>query len=253
MYHTYARRATNGSMFWQAGTPHPSVLSCHGGEENDGRLHVEGGRLLDTTDIDKQHQMDALRTRALTCPGCPNRDTRFRVVFGEGDVNAKVMLVGQGPGIVEEQTGRPFAGPSGRLLDQALAEVGLERQKLWLTNVIKCRAVKSEKGRVVDRAPSAAELKACRPWLDGELDIIQPEIIVCIGVPSAKALIDKKFKLSEEHGQVREAPDGTRRTAVFHPAYVLRLRGVDQQAYEQTWRALIADLRTVVTAMQETA
>jgi uracil-DNA glycosylase len=208
---------------------------------------------LETPDIDKQHRMDALRTRALTCPGCPNRDTRFRVVFGEGDVNAKVMLVGQGPGIVEEQTGRPFAGPSGRLLDQALAEVGLERGKLWLTNVIKCRAVKSEKGRVVDRAPSAAELKACRPWLDGELDIIQPEIIVCIGVPSAKALIDKKFRLSEEHGQVREAPDGTRRTAVFHPAYVLRLRGVDQQAYEQTWRALIADLRTVVTAMQETA
>lgn len=214
---------------------------------------MEGGRLLETTDIDKQHQMDALRTQALTCPGCPNRDTRFRVVFGEGDVNAKVMLVGQGPGIVEEQTGRPFAGPSGRLLDQALAEVGLEREKLWLTNVIKCRAVKSEKGRVVDRAPSAAELKACRPWLDGEIHIIQPEIIVCIGVPSAKALIDKKFKLSEEHGQVREAPDGTRRTAVFHPAYVLRLRGVDQQAYEQTWRALIADLRTVVTAMQETA
>lgn len=213
----------------------------------------KGGRLLDTTDIDKQHQMDALRAQALTCPGCPNRDTRFRVVFGEGDVNAKVMLVGQGPGIVEEQTGRPFAGPSGRLLDQALAEVGLEREKLWLTNVIKCRAVKSEKGRVVDRAPSAAELKACRPWLDGELHIIQPEIIVCIGVPSAKALIDKKFKLSEEHGQMREAPDGTRRTAVFHPAYVLRLRGVDQQAYEQTWRALIADLRTVVTAMQETA
>jgi uracil-DNA glycosylase len=208
---------------------------------------------VETAHVNKQHRMDALRTQALTCPGCPNRDTRFRVVFGEGAVNAKMMLVGQGPGIVEEQTGRPFAGPSGRLLDQALAEVGLEREKLWLTNVIKCRAVKTEKGRVVDRAPAAAELKACRPWLDGELDIIQPEIIVCIGVPSAKALIDKKFRLSEEHGQLREHPDGTRRTAVFHPAYVLRLRGVDQQAYEQTWRALIADLRTAVAAMQETA
>jgi DNA polymerase len=137
------------------------------------------------------------------------------------------------------------------LLDQALEEVGLERGKLWLTNVIKCRAVKSEKGRVVDRAPSAAELKACRPWLDGELDIIQPRIIVCIGVPAAKALIDRKFKLSKEHGQIREAADGTRRTTVFHPAYVLRLRGVDQQAYEQTWRALISDLRTVAVAMQE--
>jgi uracil-DNA glycosylase family 4 len=198
----------------------------------------------------KQHDMEVLRSQALTCPGCPNRATRLQVVFGEGDVHAKVMLVGQGPGVIEEQTGRPFAGPSGRLLDQALAEVGLERGKLWLTNVIKCRAVKSEKGRVVDRAPSAAELKACRPWLDGELGIIQPAIIVCIGVPSAKALIDRKFKLSEEHGQFREGPNGSRRTAVFHPAYVLRLRGVDQQAYERTWRALIEDLRLVAAAAQ---
>ena len=201
--------------------------------------------------MDKQHQMDALRTEALTCPGCPNRQTRLRVVFGEGDVDAEVMLVGQGPGVVEEQTGRPFAGPAGRLLDQALAEAGLQRERLWLTNVIKCRAVKSEKGRLVDRAPSAAELKACRPWLEGELAIVQPSIVVCIGVPSAKALIDKKFRLSEEHGQLREGPDGSRRMAVFHPAYVLRLRGVDQQAYERTWRALVADLRAVATALQE--
>jgi DNA polymerase len=201
--------------------------------------------------MDKKHQMDALRTEALTCPGCPNRQTRLRVVFGEGDADAEVMLVGQGPGVVEEQTGRPFAGPAGRLLDQALAEAGLQRERLWLTNVIKCRAVKSEKGRLVDRAPSAAELKACRPWLEGELAIVQPSIVVCIGVPSAKALIDKKFRLSEEHGQFREGPDGTRRMAVFHPAYVLRLRGVDQQAYERTWRALVADLQAVATALQE--
>jgi uracil-DNA glycosylase len=199
--------------------------------------------------MDKQRQMDVLRTQTLTCPACPHKDSRFRVVFGEGDVYAKIMLVGQGPGLIEEQTGRPFAGPSGKLLDQALQEVGLERGKLWLTNVIKCRAVKLEKGRLVDRAPSAAELRACRPWLDGELDIIQPEIIVCIGVPAAKALIDKKFKLSEEHGQFREDPNGTRRTAVFHPAYVLRLRSVDQDAYERTWRALIEDLRAVAAAV----
>ncbi|HSF34207.1 MAG TPA: uracil-DNA glycosylase [Candidatus Tectomicrobia bacterium] len=204
---------------------------------------------METSRTDKQHQMDALRTQALTCPGCPNKDSRLRVVFGEGDVNARVMLVGQGPGVIEEQTGRPFAGPSGRLLDQALAEVGLERGKLWLTNVIKCRALRSEKGRVVDRAPSAAELKACRPWLDAELGIIQPEIIVCIGVPAAKALIDRKFKLSEEHGQFREDRDGTRRTAIFHPAYVLRLRSVDQAAYERTWRALVEDLRAVAAAV----
>jgi uracil-DNA glycosylase len=199
--------------------------------------------------MEKQKRMEELRAQALICPGCPNKATRLRVVFGEGDVNAKVMLVGQGPGVVEEQTGRPFAGPSGRLLDQALTEAGLEREQLWLTNVIKCRAVKTEKGRLVDRAPSAAELKACRPWLDGELAIIQPKIIVCVGVPAAKALIDKKFRLSEEHGQFREWEDGTRRTAVFHPAYVLRLRGVDQEAFERTWQALLEDLKKVSAAV----
>jgi uracil-DNA glycosylase family protein len=200
--------------------------------------------------MDRQKRMEELRTRALTCPGCPNKATRFRVVFGEGDVDANVMLVGQGPGVVDEQTGRPFAGPSGRLLDQALTEAGLRRDKLWLTNVIKCRAVKVEKGRIVDRAPSAAELKACRPWLDGELAIIQPRIIVCIGVPSAKALIDKKFRLSEGHGHFLEGDDGTRRMAVFHPAYVLRLRSVDQEAFERTWQALLEDLKKV-SAWQE--
>jgi DNA polymerase len=201
----------------------------------------------------KLQRMEALRTQALVCPGCPNKGTRLRVVFGEGDVDARVMLVGQGPGVIEEQSGRPFAGPSGRLLDQALAETGLVRSKLWLTNVIKCRAVKSDKGRLVDRAPSAAELKSCRPWLDGELEIIKPEIIVCIGVPSAKALIDKKFKLSEEHGQFRQGPDGIRRIAVFHPAYVLRLRSVDQQAYERTWKLLTEDLKLVAAALLKMA
>jgi uracil-DNA glycosylase family 4 len=201
-------------------------------------------------DMDKLRRMERLRTEALTCPECPNRGRRLRVVFGEGDVNAPAMLVGQGPGVYDEQSGRPFSGPSGALLDQALAEVGVQRDRLWSTNVIKCRAVKQDKARLVDRAPSAVELNACRPWLDGEIGIVQPRIIVCIGVPAAKALIDKTFRLSEGHGQFRECADGTRRIAIFHPAYVLRLKSVDLNAYEETWRALITDLRTVAAAMQ---
>lgn len=203
--------------------------------------------------MDRQTQMERLRAEALTCPGCPNARTRVRVVFGEGNVDAKAMLVGQGPGIYEEQMGRPFVGPSGALLTGALAEVGLDRESLWLTNVIKCRAVKQEKGRVVDRAPSAAELKACRPWLEGELGIVQPGIVVCIGVPATHALIDKKFKLSDEHGQFRDGPNGTRLMAVFHPAYVLRLRSVDEAAYERTWQALLSDLGKVALALKDIA
>ena len=202
--------------------------------------------------VDKHEQMERLRAQALTCPKCPNIKTRVRVVFGEGDVTAPAMLVGQGPGVYEEQMGRPFVGPAGTLLNRALDEVGLVREQLWLTNVIKCRAVRQEKGRLVDRAPSAAELKACRPWLEGELAIVQPRIVVCIGVPAAHALIDKKFKLSEEHGQFRDGPNGTRLMGVFHPAYVLRLRSVDAEAYERTWQALLTDLGKVALALKET-
>jgi DNA polymerase len=216
-------------------------------------LHIEVRADLEDDDMGRQQQMERLRAEALTCPTCPNVGTRVRVVFGEGDVNAKAMLVGQGPGLYEEQMGRPFVGPSGALLNRALAEVGMAREAQWLTNVIKCRAVKQEKGRVVDRAPSAAELKACRSWLEGERGIVQPRVVVCIGVPAAHALIDKKFKLSEAHGQFRAGPDGTRLMAVFHPAYVLRLRSVDEAAYERTWQALLTDLGKVALALKEMA
>ncbi len=201
--------------------------------------------------MNKQERMEQLRAKALTCPGCPNIHTRLRVVFGEGDPNAKVVLVGQGPGSVEEETGRPFVGPSGEYLDRVLTEAGLQREKLWITNVIKCRAVKKEKGRLLDRAPLAAEIKACRPWLEGELEIVQPRITICLGAPAAHALIDKKLKLGEEHGRIREGPGGTRFLATFHPAYVLRLGAVDPDARERTRRALIEDLKKVAAHLSE--
>ena len=199
--------------------------------------------------MDEQDRMT--RVKALTCTGCPNVHTRQRVVCGEGDVNARVMLVGQGPGAVEEETGRPFVGPAGMLLDRVLAEASLPRERLWVTNLIKCRAVKEEKGRLVDRAPLAGEIKACRPWLEGELEILRPRIVVCLGTPAAHALIDKKLKLSEEHGHFREGPEGVRFLATFHPAYVLRLRSVDADAHERTRQALVDDLKKVTAAVQQ--
>lgn len=201
--------------------------------------------------MDKHAQMAALQEQIRACHACPNIHTRLQVVSGEGNVDARVMLVGQGPGAVEEETGRPFVGPAGLLLDRALAEAGLRREALWITNLIKCRATKREKGRLVDRTPSAAEIKACRPWLEEELKLVQPQIVVCVGTPAAQALIDKKFKMNEEHGQFREDAHGRRLLATFHPAYVLRLRSVDQAAHERVRRALFDDLRKVAAAVQE--
>lgn len=195
--------------------------------------------------MDKKARMAALQAEASTCPRCHLAQTRTQVVFGEGSVEAEIMIVGQGPGVVEDETGRPFVGPAGALLDRALEEAGLRREQLWITNVIKCRATKEEKGRISDRPPHAGEVKACRPWLEGELTTVRPKIIVCVGTPAAQALIDKKFKMSQEHGQWREGPHGSQALATFHPAYVLRLKGVDEQAYQRTWQALVEDLRKV--------
>ncbi|MBI3988281.1 MAG: UdgX family uracil-DNA binding protein [candidate division NC10 bacterium] len=197
--------------------------------------------------------MAALRAEALTCPRCHLAETRTQVVFGEGNGQVRIMVVGQGPGAVEDETGRPFVGPAGALLDRALAEAGLSRGQLWITNIVKCRATKTEKGRLVDRPPFAAEVKACRPWLEGEIDTVRPRIIVCLGTPAAQALIKKGFRMGEEHGQWHEGPSGVKFLATFHPAYVLRLKSVDEEAYQRTWRALVEDLRKVAAAMHEQA
>ncbi len=196
--------------------------------------------------------MARLRAEALKCPQCPNLQSRRRVVWGEGNLEARVMVVGQGPGAVEEEVGRPFVGPAGNLLDQALAEAGLRREELWITNLIKCRAVKKEGKRVVDRAPRVSEIKACRPWLEREIEIIAPRAVVCLGSPAAQALIDKKLKLSQEHGQLRQGPANTSLLATFHPAYILRLRSVDPEAYERTRKALVGDLKKVSALLKET-
>jgi DNA polymerase len=202
--------------------------------------------------MSKSERMDELRQEALTCPPCPNRQTRIQVVFGEGNPDAEIMIIGQGPGKVEEEQGRPFVGPAGLLLDRALEQVGLKREDEWITNIIKCRAIKVENGKIKDRAPSAAEKKACRPWLDGELDIVDPQIIVCVGAPAAQELIDKKFKITQEQGQWREGRQGTRAIATLHPAFILRLRSVDEAAYRRAWESLLESLKKVAEAIKQT-
>lgn len=203
--------------------------------------------------MEREASIAALRAEALTCPRCHLAGTRTQVVFGEGNVQARIMIVGQGPGAVEDETGRPFVGPAGALLDRALVEAGFSREQLWITNIIKCRATKEEKGRLADRPPLATEMKACRPWLEGEIGIVRPQIIVCLGTPAAQALIKKGFRMGEEHGRWHEGPSGVRFLATFHPAYILRLKSVDEEAYHRTWQALVEDLKKVAVTLHEEA
>ncbi len=187
--------------------------------------------------------LDALRAQALTCIRCRLADSRRQVVFGEGHPHARIMLVGQGPSESDDQTGHPYSGPSGPVLDKALAAAGLQREAIWLTNITKCLAPAGAGGPRKIREPKADEVRACRLWLDQEIALIQPKVIVCVGGPAARALIHPQFRLMEQRGQVFPGPNGIPTLAIVQPAYLLRLKDHDRQAAVRAWNELIADLR----------
>ncbi len=191
--------------------------------------------------------MDELRTQGLTCTRCDLYRNGTQVVWGEGDTGAGVMVVGQGPGEQEAKAGRPFVGPSGELLNEAFAEAGIDRGKLWITNTIKHWATAvNQRGRLVNRDPKAGEVRACALWLEGELAIVKPKILVCIGAPAAKAVIDRSFKITQQRGQWFSGPNAEAAIATFHPSYLLRLRSVDRAAFERSYALVLEDLRAVV-------
>ena len=173
-------------------------------------------------------KMDALKAAAIGCTACGLSETRKNVVFGSGDPTSKLVVVAEGPSAMDDRTTLPFSGPTGELLDDVLEANKLTRNEIWLTNVIKCRAAITS-GRVIkNRPPKASEIKACAKWLDGELTLISPAVILCMGSPAAKTLIHKGFRITQERGiwftDTSYAPFVM---ATFNPAFVLRMEGED--------------------------
>jgi len=184
-------------------------------------------------------QIEQLRLSALDCERCELAETRTNVVFGEGNPETPLVIVGEGPGENEDATGRPFVGRAGALLDEVLKENGLSRKHIYITNVIKCRACIMENGRTRNRPPSGLEINSCLPWLEKQLAIIQPLVILCLGAPSANSIIHKDFKMTQERGIVFESRFARFAMAALHPAYVLRQAG---EGYEATRRQLRDDI-----------
>lgn len=191
-------------------------------------------RLQDTPDL------PSLRDAARGCRACPLWEPATQTVFGEGPVDARVLLLGEQPGDTEDLTGRPFSGPAGRLLDRALAELGLDRNTFYLTNAVKHFRFERRGKRRLHRNPEAMHVEACRPWLAREIEAVRPEAIVCLGATAAMALLGRGVRLMEERGQWRELHDGTRALLTVHPAWVLRQQ--DGAAREAAYAALVADL-----------
>lgn len=180
-----------------------------------------------------------LAEEAAKCQRCGLCERRRSVVFGEGNPNAPLVLVGEGPGEEEDKSGRPFVGRAGKLLDQALADSGLDRTKVYICNTVKCRAADWSTGKPMNRPPTEEESLACRHWLLPQLDAIAPEVILCIGAPSAKNLIKKDFKITKERGQVFREGFPRPMIATLHPAYILRQ---SSQTSDGGYSLLVADI-----------
>ena len=157
---------------------------------------------------------ESLKRDCAGCRCCSLGETRHKLVFGVGNAQAEVMLIGEGPGEQEDLQGVPFVGPAGKLLDDMLEMIDLDRQKVYIANIVKCRPPRN-------RDPLNVEQEACRSWLDRQIALVNPKIIVCLGRIAAMALIREDFRITREHGQWFER-DGRRLMATYHPSALLR-------------------------------
>ena len=186
-----------------------------------------------------------LRAAAMNCRGCHLWTLGTQTVFGEGPNHAPVMIVGEQPGDQEDRAGHPFVGPSGKLLDRALEEAGIDRADVYVTNAVK--HFKWERGeksaRRIHKKPNDAEIRACHPWLEEEIRLVQPRVVVCLGATAAQALMGKTFRVTKERGRAIEAPFGGVVVATVHPSSVLR--APDPEARAEAEREFIADMKKV--------
>ena len=183
------------------------------------------------------------RLAALDCVACGRAAERTQVVFGAGNSQAALMLVGEAPSSTDDQTGKPFTGPAGKLLDRLFEEIGVQRRDVWITNLTRCYAGVMRNGRAENRPVKAGEIKACRTWMDLEISYVNPKVLLAVGAPAAKQLIGPEFRLKEQHGEFFERADGRLVTATVQPAYVMRLLSIAPEAYDFARASLVVDLQ----------
>jgi uracil-DNA glycosylase len=184
------------------------------------------------------------------CRKCEIGSTRRHSVYGEGDPLAALMVVGEGPGGTEDQLGRPFVGRAGELLDKMLLAIGLPREDVYICNTVKCRPTFADGERLRNRAPDLDEMANCRPYLDEQIDVIRPRVILALGAPAAKSFLGTKFSITRERGRWYAGPHEIPLMVSFHPAYILRQTGGEVNAVK---RLVWDDLRAVRTKLDELA
>lgn len=182
-----------------------------------------------------------LRAAAPSCRGCDLYAHATQVVFGEGPADSKVIMVGEQPGDEEDQKGRPFVGPSGRLLSKAMQEAGLDREKIYVTNAVKHFKFVERGKRRIHAKPTGIEISACKPWLEAELTAVEPELVVCLGATAAQALMGRDFRITAARGKFFPHPWAKELVATVHPSAILRL----PDRYEEEYGLFVRDLRLI--------
>jgi uracil-DNA glycosylase len=191
----------------------------------------------------------AARESAKGCRACHLYQRATQTVFGEGPTRARIMMVGEQPGDAEDLAGHPFVGPAGKLLDRALAEAGIERRAVYLTNVVKHFKFEPRGKRRIHKKPDSAEIGACRPWLETELALVKPAVLVCLGATAAQTLLGRAFKVTAQRGTFVPSPLAPRVTATVHPSSILR--APDETTRRADMKRFVRDLKRIAAVLEK--
>jgi uracil-DNA glycosylase family protein len=192
--------------------------------------------------VPEKPSLPNLREAAAGCTACPLHETGTQTVFGEGTSKAEIVFVGEQPGDQEDLQGKPFVGPAGKLFDKALEDAGIDRSQAYVTNVVKHFKWQARGKRRIHQKPNWSEIAACRPWLEAELEVIQPRVLVCLGATAAQALLGRDFRVSRQRGELVESDLAENVIATVHPSSILR---ADEDARDREYRELVRDLAKV--------
>jgi uracil-DNA glycosylase len=195
--------------------------------------------------------LKSLRVAAQSCQACDLYRNATQAVLGAGPVSAKLVLIGEQPGNDEDVRGLPFVGPAGKLLDRALADVGIDRSEVYLTNVVKHFKFEERGKRRIHKKPNSAEVEACHPWLEAEILLIKPKMIVCLGATAAQSILGRTYRLTKEHGTFHQHPWAACVTAIIHPSAILRVPDADGR--HRQYEEFVADLKHIKNKLQECA
>jgi DNA polymerase len=193
--------------------------------------------------LPEEPTLPVVREISKGCKACDLYKRGTQTVFGEGPARAEIMMVGEQPGDAEDLAGHPFVGPAGRLLDRALEQAGIDRSRVYVTNVVKHFKWEPRGKRRIHAKPNAAEIGACRPWLETEIALVNPRVLVCLGATAAQALLGRGFKVTQQRGEFVPSPLAPLVTGTVHPSSILR--APDDESRRREMEGLVADLKRV--------